>query len=408
MQESKPSIIVCPFSLMAHYLRCIELARHLSDEYRIFFLGSPSYNKFIKDEGFEIIDFSETYPEVVEKAKNFDFSWLNYQNINSTIDQLTDIFKKYKPEYVISDTFLGAGITAERCNIPQISLLNAYLTKYYNDMRPVPDNHRANTYKKFVFPALWNFIVKHVEKKQMRKVHLVFREIRKKYNLKTKSDLLEEFQGDYNIICDDDEIFPTKNLPDTFFTIGPLLYKNKKSESEAELIQKIFKNNNKKCIYVSMGSSGDLDNLYFLSDSYFDDYNVIVSSKNFSIEKDNFFIKEFINFDIIKDYISLFICHGGNGTVCQSLSAGIPLLLMPSNFEQEWNVHRFKKLKLAEVHYKRQGINDVLEKIDKQLKKLLKNNYFHFSRKINSYKTSQEIRAAFWKINASEKKKQLH
>jgi UDP-N-acetylglucosamine:LPS N-acetylglucosamine transferase len=47
------------------------------------------------------------------------------------------------------------------------------------------------------------------------------------------------------------------------------------------------------------------------------------------------------------DRVDILICHGGNGTVYQALSHGVPLLFFPGNFEQEWNIQRIIEMGLG-------------------------------------------------------------
>lgn len=61
------------------------------------------------------------------------------------------------------------------------------------------------------------------------------------------------------------------------------------------------------------------------------------------------------------------VCHAGNGTIYQALMRGIPMVLIPSFFEQEWNAHRIVKLQLGEIHRPEAGIEDFVIKCKRQL-----------------------------------------
>jgi len=77
-QEPKPLLLVFPFGLLSHYLRCIVVARHLSPFFRIRFAHHEKYSHFVKQEGFATFPFPPTdETAVMSRIARFDFSWLN-------------------------------------------------------------------------------------------------------------------------------------------------------------------------------------------------------------------------------------------------------------------------------------------------------------------------------------------
>jgi UDP:flavonoid glycosyltransferase YjiC (YdhE family) len=61
------------------------------------------------------------------------------------------------------------------------------------------------------------------------------------------------------------------------------------------------------------------------------------------------YYKPLVCFEDIESKISLYISHGGNGSIYQAMSQPVPLIVIPAFFEQEWNAHRVKKLNLGQV-----------------------------------------------------------
>lgn len=173
-----------------------------------------------------------------------------------------------------------------------------------------------------------------------------FRTIRKELGLKPVQDYLSEMEGDYNLLCDSEFIFPVKRLPGNYKVIGPLYFKNDYEETE---INGWLKEKGRKNILINMGSTGDCSILDVLKSELFNEYSFVVTGRNIpGLSSDNFFCKTFINNISILKNIDLLICHGGNGTLYQALAYGVPVLCIPSLFEQEYNIDRIKALGLGD------------------------------------------------------------
>ncbi|MDD2634582.1 MAG: glycosyltransferase [Bacteroidales bacterium] len=356
-------ILVTPYNLLAHYLRSIELVKKINMDADIVFLKSGKYDNYVKSNGYKLTENTlNTYDTVIEKAESFDFSWINKKSVNQTVEALIDIIKNEKPDYIIGDTYLGLRIAAEHCKTPLISILNAYLTHYYNDLRPVPHTHKAISFKPKVSEKTWNKIVRTVEKMTLRKVHTPFRKIRQKLNLKQYNDLFDEFAGDHNIICDDPDIFPSTNLPNNYKYCGPLLYSCTKQNNK--LLNFLKLHNSKKTILISMGSTGNTSNVGDLSNSFWQNFNIICTGAIEEKQTENIYYTDFINFDKVSHFIDLLICHGGNGTIYQAINSKIPTIAIPTIFEQEWNIYRFEKLSYCKVWYPEDNIKNLYKLIE--------------------------------------------
>lgn len=395
--KSKPSvhqqvrtILICPFDLMSHYLRCIELAKSIKEKYRIYFLSSVSYNSYVTEAGFEIVDIPEkAYSNVVEKAKDFDFSWINRKDVRASVHHLIKVFSKYEPGLVIFDTFFGARAACEYCNIPSVSVLNAYVSKYYDEIRPLPDSHKAVRYKSKLNEQTWEFILKNAEKIQMHVVHSSFRAIRKELKLNRYSSILDELEGDFNIICDDTELFPLKILPENFFVCGPVVFN---SVSDNDDLKKILsESTERKTIFVSLGSSGNSNNIRFFDHEFFDRFNIVISGHSTDLDSGNKYYRRFVNFKSIHQFVDLTVCHGGNGTIYQSLAAGIPVLSIPFIFEQGWNSYRVEKMKLGLSHNPKNGINDFIGKVNVLLSSGTTENHVRVSKRISANPFAQNF-----------------
>jgi UDP:flavonoid glycosyltransferase YjiC (YdhE family) len=277
----------------------------------------------------------------LEKTGEFDFSWLNANDLETVFLDQVKVIKEYKPALVIGDTSFTLKMAAEATGVHYLSILNGYSTRYYKFMRRLPPTHPATPWLNRLpdllhFPILWigetwNFSL----------ILKEFNKVRVKYRLRKTTHYLKELAGHKNIICDLPEIFPQKNLPDNFQFIGPLFYKNDVTSSI--ILEQL--NPLKKTILITLGSSKEWDRFKFFNMPEFSAYNVIVTGENNNVMDASFLLKTpFVNFEEVLPQVDLVICHGGNGTLYHALFNKVPVLCHQSHLEQTWNVHRIEEL----------------------------------------------------------------
>lgn len=338
--------MVFPLDMAAHYLRCIELCEKLRDQFEISFAQSPNYGRFIEKYGFNTFKVENfNSEEVAAAASSFDFSWLNVPNIELVLNSQINVIEEYKPSLILGDAAFTLKMAAEKTAVPYVSLLNGYMTKYCNITRQVSPSHPGYPYSKTMPKRVFERLSRIIEHAMFEKIHAPFRRVRKKLGLSKLNFFLEELEGDFNLICDLPSFFPQKKLLDNYEFVGPLFYKG--DEEETEILD--FFGGNHLNILVSTGSTGNWKNLDLLLDPIFCDARIVISGKTSNtICGTNILSKAFVNHKLIMDKVDILICHGGNGTVYQALSHGIPLLFFPGNFEQEWNIQRIIGMGLGE------------------------------------------------------------
>ncbi|OYQ37979.1 hypothetical protein CHU92_07080 [Flavobacterium cyanobacteriorum] len=342
---NKPLLLVFPFGLLSHYLRCLVLARHLSPYFRIRFAYHKDYAPFIQAEGFgtfDCITFDEK--EVIAKARKFDFSWLSDDAVGSCFLAQADVIERLGPVAVLGDAMPTLKLAAEKTGVPYISVLNGYMTRYYGHVRKLSRSHMAYPYLEKLPRRIKEVFTEMGESMAFREIHRPFKKLRLKYNLSRHDNYLDEMEGDYNIICDMETLFPLRDLPQNYYIPGPILYTGHNNDNNI----KEQLNPQKKTIFVSMGSSGEWQKVAFLNHPEYDVYNIITAGDTHGVLKGPHIINTpFADADSLFPHVDLVLCHGGNGTVYQALSHGIPLLCKTSHFEQEWNVAALEKKGLA-------------------------------------------------------------
>jgi UDP:flavonoid glycosyltransferase YjiC (YdhE family) len=343
--SEKRLLMVFPLDMAAHYLRCLELCKKLRDQFEISFAHSLKYERFVENCGFKTFKVENfNSGEVAAAASSFDFSWLNLPNIELVLNSQINAIEEHKPSLVLGDAAFTLKMAAEKTCVPYVSLLNGYMTKYCGITREVSPSHPGYPYSKTMPKRVFERLTRIIERAMFEKIHAPFRRVRKKFGLSRLNYFLEELEGDFNLICDLPSFFPQKKLPENYEFVGPLFYQG--SEEEKEILD--FFGNNHLNILVSMGSTGNWKSLNLLLDPIFGDAQIVISGNpSNTICGANILSKAFVNHNQIMDKVDILICHGGNGTVYQALSHGVPLLFFPGNFEQEWNIQRITGMGLG-------------------------------------------------------------
>jgi len=375
--------MVFPLDFAAHYFRCLEFCKKLSDQFEISFAYSSKYDKFIRRSGFETFKASNfDSEEITAAASNFDFSWLNLRTIESVLESQIEAIEEHKPSLVLGDAAFTLKMAAERTDVPFVSLLNGYMTKYCRITRKVSPSHPGYAYSKTMPKRVFERLTRVIEHAMLEKVHAPFRKTRKKLGLTKLHYLLEELEGDYNLICDLPSFFPQKKLPENYEFVGPLFYKGDEEEKEVS----DFLGDNPVRILVSLGSTGNWKKLNLLLDPVFSDTQIVITGNACcNLQASNIMSTSFLNHTKIMDKVDIVICHGGNGTVYQALAHGIPLILFSGNFEQEWNIQRIIEMQLGTRLEESFNAAKVRETVNTWIGKKSRDPFLKVQQEINSF-----------------------
>lgn len=341
----KPLLLIFPFEQLAHYLRCLLLARHLAPYFEIRVAYSRSYANFVAQEGFETFACpGMDMDTVLACVKRFDFSWLHKRSLDQAYQHQVAAIEKWKPVVVLGDAVPTLKMAAEKTGVPYVALMNGYMTKYYAGVRHMSWRFPLYKYFRYLPGPLLDQLTKWGEQQSFRDIHKPFQNLRQQYGLSKKSLYPDELEGDLNFICDLPELFPQKPLPSNYQFIPPLLYE---AGSESHIAEPPL-DKTKQTIFVSMGSTGDWQQVRFLNEPLFQQYHLITAGDQAGVVQGAHVTPlPFANLQQLLPKVDLALCHGGNGTVYQALQAGLPVLCKTAHFEQEWNVRAVERLQLG-------------------------------------------------------------
>ena len=258
-----------------------------------------------------------------------------FEEMVSYVEEEKKLIRKIDPDLIITDFRLSAPISAWLCNKPLLNLSNSHWSPNAACPFPAPKAGIFNWLPKSMREKLFSLIRPIAFKAFGKELNRV----RRYYGLPEKNDFRELYtDGTFTAYMDMPDFTSIEKLPKNHFFMGPIIW------NPTHNSQKITLKDNQN-IYISMGSTGNnklIDPIIksILKTEYF----IILSGVNFEEGldllqkypglKNRSIIKSLIDPASILPNCRLTICHGGSGTVYQSLAHGTPVLCFPSNPDQ--------------------------------------------------------------------------
>jgi UDP:flavonoid glycosyltransferase YjiC (YdhE family) len=269
-----------------------------------------------------------------DRVHNLKFFY-QVDELKKYVEQEQSLISKINPDLIVSDFRLTLAISAELAGKPLLNLSNSYWSPNYSCKFPPPESGIFN-----LLPSkTTNFIFDFIRPFFFRNFGKELNQTREYFGLTRKKDFRELYTaGTYTAYMDIPQFVKINNLPENHFYLGPVIW-----APDANNLSIALKNKNN--VYISMGSTGDNSLIPEIIKAVLNnDLNVVLSGINAS-EKSALFnqipklvgrsiIEPLIQADEILPFCKLTICHGGSGTVYQSIAKGIPVLCFPKNTVQ--------------------------------------------------------------------------
>lgn len=244
------------------------------------------------------------------------------------------VIEEVQPDFIVSDFRLTTAISARVKNIPLINLSNAYWSPHYDCKFPAPNTGIFNLMPEKFKAHLFNFLRPLAFKTFGKPLN----DLRKKFHLTSVDDFRTHYTaGDYTLYMDHPEFVNLKQPPFRHAFLGPVIW----APTLTEKINDLKMN----CIYITMGSSGNNQALTEIAKACLRlGRQLIISGLN-NTEADKLMalvpelkgkaiIKPLVNAEELLENCDVTICHGGSGTVYQSLKANTPVICFPHNPDQ--------------------------------------------------------------------------
>ncbi len=187
--------------------------------------------------------------------------------------------------------------------------------------------------------------------------------LKKKYNINlSHSDALINFE-DLNIIYTSKYMAPKiDESEDSYHFVGPsLFFRDDKSDFPFEKLK------GKQVVYISLGTLHCNNPAFYRMciDAFLGKDCTVIISVGMEVDlqqlpgaPDNFIIRKSVPQQKLLEHTSLFITHAGMNSVNEAICAGVPMLLLPHQFEQKMIARKIEELGIG-IHM---AIGDLDEK----------------------------------------------
>jgi MGT family glycosyltransferase len=361
----KTIAIFCDGGFLAHVTRSFEVGRALRHcfGHRVVFCCDGPYTHIPRDAGFDVIPVFSVDREITmgiaKKGTPPSMSWWKSvcdQSVASDLQALESI----KPDAVVADLRLSMSTSARAYGIPYVAIANACWTDRFAHQIEVPEGHITTKLfgkwlAKAAFPALRELMMKFGT--------LGYRDVRRRYGLPQFRSMWEAVEGDITLMPDLPEFMPVlRDTSPSFRYIGPLLW-----DANIGLPPWFSKlQPGRPTIYFTMGSTGDT--------KFFEEAVRVFGNTEFQVlittgglaeipnPPPNVFIAKYAPGDALMAVSDVVVSHGGNGTVYQALSCGVPIIGFPSIFDQEVNMRQVEALGIGMQMSSRQYSGPALDR----------------------------------------------
>jgi MGT family glycosyltransferase len=328
---------------LAHVTRVFEVGRavHRLYGHRVVFCGTGPYMHIPRDAGFEIVPVytvdRDITMKLAERAGLCSLSWWRSECDKSVRSDL-EVIDKVKPDLVVGDMHWSLCTSARVAQIPYAAITNAAWTRWYTEGVEPPSGHittriLGDRVSRAIFPRLKDLITKFYA--------LGYTELRKRYHLPPVHSIYDLIEGDMTILADIQEFMPVvRGTPRSFRYVGPILwYADMKPPAWLKDLDP-----NRPTLYFTMGSTGDAQFFHEAIRVFGNtEYQILITTGGLAelpqVPKNVYVEKYSPGMDLMRAS-DVVVSHGGNGTVYQALSCGVPIIGFPSIFDQEMNMQR--------------------------------------------------------------------
>lgn len=350
---------------LAHVTRLLEVSKILREHgHNIQFAGYGQFLEIAQDAGFETEELpyiSRQHLIDTVRSQRMDKLY-KLRDLEKFIEAEVAYFKKIKPELVLIDCRPTARTSADHCGIKTAAVLNVHMSLY----RRLPFFSYGD-YAEFL--SCLDSIETKIEcylydQLVMRGLN----KLRKKMGLKRYFGNEHE-EGDLSLFADIPEFNPVRYLPTHAHYVGPLTWHN--DLPEPSCLSKL--DPNRKTVYFTLGSDSLQELLSHLESLTQEGIQVVVAYGKFDESilsmqpSQHVYLEEYVNAEKLLPYCDAVCCHGGNGTLYQALSFGLPIVAVATHAEQNIGAKRLqqlglgKSLRLKDVQTK--GFSSVIQAV---------------------------------------------
>jgi MGT family glycosyltransferase len=311
------------------------------------FAASGVFTRLVVAEGFPVHPVATMDPEsALASVRSLRVEYDRALIETYVEDELT-VLKRTRPDFVLNDFRLPASISCRLARVPLVNILNAYSTNFYAPARRAPgDLFLTRVLGQRLSSSLMPFIMRVALSIYARP----FSAAAVARGLAPFGNIFDVMASpDLNLVCDLPEFMPLAGAPPNFREVGPIIWEP--SVPAPPWLETI--DPDRPTIYFTMGSTG-LEHYYKILKAAFagTSFQVLITTGGVTDPgrlPENFHAASLAPALSILEKSDLVVCHGGNGTIYQALSKGVPILAIPTFHDQDFNAQRVVDLGVGDA-----------------------------------------------------------
>jgi UDP:flavonoid glycosyltransferase YjiC (YdhE family) len=322
--------------------------------HNVVFAARGKCRAYVEECGFDVEDVVELDPErSVAYINKSSLGYHTQRSIAEFVGQEIALIEKHKADVVVDLHRPTLKLAAALTKTPRAVLCNTVLTRYYAGEKFLPESHPLSAFVKFLPDRVLRPVSAWAEEK-------LFESWVKPYNayLKGRSGVRFEsmkdlFEGDATILMDAPEFAPSTELPPHVHAVGPLMHEQ--SERIPDWYSRL--DPERKSVFVYLGSYGEqftriVDYLGRMLEDIADLQIVAATGGLYDYSgvacPPNVILSDYVPASLVLSHnCAAMITHGGRGSIYSALQHGVPLVGIPNQGEQEWNLEAVERYGLG-------------------------------------------------------------
>lgn len=355
---------------LAHVSRLLEIAKRLRQNgHEVLFAGHGKYLQVAGWDGFATRALPYITVEQVVHAVRTQKLWELYREkeLEGFIEAELALYAEFRPDLVLLDNRPSARTSAEKAGLKSASVLNVHMSNY----RRIPFFSYVQLAGNLQLPGLdfadkiensiENFVYDRLVMGGLNRV-------RGKLGLQPLFAYQHEEGQHLGLLADIPEFNPVRSLPDHIRYIGPLTWRN--TLPAPTCLDHL--DPNRPTAYFTLGSEGLDELVEQLGALTHRGIQIVVATGAADIAAqlkppEGVFLEQYVNTDTLLPHCDLVCCHGGNGTLYQALSHGLPCVVVATHAEQNYGGKRIQQLGLGRAttlkKLRRQGMANLVESV---------------------------------------------
>jgi UDP:flavonoid glycosyltransferase YjiC (YdhE family) len=313
--------------------------------HKVVFAARGKCRAYVEECGFAVEDVLELDP--ARSVAYINKSSLDYhtrESVAAFVASERRLIEKHDADVVVDLHRPTLKLSALLTSTPRAVLCNTVLTRYYAGEKVLPESHPLSRIVKYLPPSILRPVSAWAEEKLFEswaRPYNAYLEGRTSVRFASMEDL---FEGEATILMDAPEFAPSVALPPHVHAVGPLLHEQ--AERVPEWYSRL--DPGRKSVFVYLGSYGEqLTRVVdYLGRLFGGDDGVQVVAATGGLYHysgasvpSNVIVSDYVPASLVlsRNCVAM-ITHGGRGSIYSALNHGVPIVGIPNQGEQEWNL----------------------------------------------------------------------